>query len=372
MTNQQTSRFRTVGDGSGVEREGRYFQEEVALALRNRGIPLEGLRYPITPTGMHYLLVHWDVPEVDAGSWRLQIGGLVERPLTLSLDDVQRRPRVTMPVTMECAGNGRAWMHPRPISQPWLGEAVSTAEWAGTPLRPLLEEAGLQSGTVDIVFTGADRGVQGEELHYYQRALSPADAIRDEVMLAYEMNGRPLEPQHGYPLRLLVPGWYGMTSVKWLTSIEAIGREFDGFQQATAYRYTDDPDDFGTPVTTINARAMMVPPGVPDFLTRTRLVEAGLVQLSGRAWAGRRTVTRVELSADGGATWTNATLGEQVGEFAWRGWRCEWNATPGRYKLTVRATDSDGNVQPAEAWNLQGMGNNMSQRVDVIVEEKLG
>src|SRR4030095_4827395 len=149
---------------------------------------------------------------------RLRISGSVRKPLELELDDLRRRPRVTMPITLECAGNGRAQLSPRPISQPWLNEAVGTAEWTGTPLAPLLDEVGLLPQCVELVFTGSDHGIEKGYEHDYARSLTVADARRPAVMLAYEMNGRPLEPQHGFPLRLLVPGWYGMTQVKWLRS----------------------------------------------------------------------------------------------------------------------------------------------------------
>jgi DMSO/TMAO reductase YedYZ molybdopterin-dependent catalytic subunit len=369
---QKTSRFRTVGDGTGIERSDNFTREELILALRNHGMPLEGLRYAITPTGMHYILVHWDVPFVDENTYHLQIGGLVERPLTLTLDDVKRRPLVTLPVTMECAGNGRAMMAPRAISQPWTHEAVGTAEWTGTPLAPVLREAGLKPNAVDIVFSGADQGVQGDEVQFYQRALPPAEAMRDEVLLAYEMNGRPLEPQHGFPLRLLVPGWFGMTSVKWLMSIEAIDHQFTGYQHTGSYRFVDEHGAVGEHVRYIQARALMTPPGIPDFLTRTRLLEAGPTMLTGRAWAGRQGIAGVEVSTDGGKTWQAARLEEPVGEFAWRAWSFNWPARPGRHVLMVRAIDSDGRVQPdAAEWNAHGMANNSCQRVEVIVEEQL-
>ncbi len=192
--------------------------EELQLAGRNRGMPLEALRYDVTPTGLHYLLVHFDIPAVDPNDWRLQVGGLVDRQLDLSLDDLRSRPRRTIPVTLECAGNGRARLRPRPLSNPWLFEAIGTAEWGGTPLAPILDEAGIRDDAVELVFTGADRGVQGGVVHDYERSLSLAEARRAEVLLVDEMNGAPLQPQHGFPLRLLVPGWYGMTSVKWLNA----------------------------------------------------------------------------------------------------------------------------------------------------------
>ena len=178
--------------------------EELQLAARNHALPLEALRHAITPVGLHYLLIHFDIPHVDPATWRLEIGGKVARPLTLSLDDVKARPTRTLAVTMECAGNGRALYEPRSVSQPWLLEAVGTAEWTGTPLGPILEEAGLLPTTQEVVFTGLDRGVQGEVEHDYERSLPLAEVMRDEVMLVHAVNGQPLPPQHGFPLRLLV------------------------------------------------------------------------------------------------------------------------------------------------------------------------
>lgn len=364
-----SSRFGTVGDGSGLASADTFHREEVQLASRNRGMPLEGLRYPITPTGMHYLLVHFDIPDVNIEEWRLKVKGLVGKPMSLTLDDVKERPASTIVVTLECAGNGRALLSPRPISQPWLLEAIGTAEWTGTPLKGILEEAGITDRAVEVLFTGIDRGVQGDEVQYYQRSLSVVDATREEVLLVYHMNGQPLQPQHGYPLRLIVPGWYGMTSVKWLGSIEAIADPFMGYQMSEAYRYSQSSDEPGEPVSLIRARALMIPPGIPDFMTRVRLVEAGPVTLSGRAWAGRLGISRVEVSEDGGLTWSEARLEEESSPFAWRGWSFDWDSGPGRYTLCVRATDSDGNIQPVgQPWNSQGMGNNMVQRVEVVVE----
>jgi DMSO/TMAO reductase YedYZ molybdopterin-dependent catalytic subunit len=346
--------------------EGPLTFEELQLAARNRGIPLEALRYDVTPVGMHYLLVHFDVPAIDERTWRLRVGGCVAHPVDLSLAALRARPRRTMPVTIECAGNGRARLTPRPLSQPWLVEAVSTAEWTGTPLAPLLEEAGLEAGTVEIVFTGADHGVEKGCEHDYARSLTVADATRPEVLLAYEMNGRPLEPQHGFPVRLLVPGWYGMTHVKWLTRIEAVKAPFAGYQQTVAYWYKQRADERGDPVQRIRPRALLVPPGFPDFFTRRRTVDRGRVELMGRAWSGTASIARVEVGIDG--SWQDATLGAQLGEFAWRKWTSSWEAPPGDHVLTCRATDTGGNVQPTEApWNLQGMGNNLVQRVEVTV-----
>ncbi len=356
-----------LGDGSGLSPDARFYREEVQLALRNRGMPLEALREPITPAGMHYLLTHFDTPFLGP-DWRLEIGGRVSTPLRLDLEDLQARPSVTLPVTLECAGNGRSLLSPRYVSQPWFNEAVSTAEWTGTPLRGVLEEAGLDPACVDLVFTGGDRGVQGGEVQAFQRALRPAEAMREGVLLAWAMNGQPLPPQHGAPLRLIVPDWYGVASVKWLRAIEAVAKPFEGFQMLRAYRDTQSAHDPGQPMTLMRPRALMVPPGVPDFATRVRVLEAGPVELQGRAWVGRGRIERVEVSFDDGGTWHAAALDAPVSPAAWRGWSIHWEAAPGRHTLCVRAGDDQGRVQPtAPQWNYQGMGNNMVQRVPVIV-----
>ena len=346
--------------------EGPLTLEELQLAARNKGMPLEALRYDVTPTGLHYLLVHFDIPAIDAATWRLEVGGSVERKLSLQLDDLRSRPRRTMPVTLECAGNGRARLFPRPISQPWLNEAVGTAEWTGTPLAGVLEEAGVRPGTVEFIFTGADHGIEKGYEHDYARSLTLAEAMRPEVLLAYEMNGRPLEPQHGFPLRLLVPGWYGMTHVKWLARIEAVMKPFEGYQQKVAYWYKSGPDDPGTPVSRIRPRALLVPPGFPEFLTRRRTVDRGRITIRGRAWSGMASVSKVELCVDG--AWKDASLGPPLGQFAWRAWSCEWDATPGDHVLRCRAADEAGNLQPTDPpWNYQGMGNNLAQETHVTV-----
>ena len=327
----------------------------------------------MTPAGLHYLLVHYDIPVVDPGSWRLTLDGQVDAELALSLDDLRSRPAETLAVTLECAGNGRAQLAPRPLSQPWLLEAVGTAEWTGTPLRGLLDEAGVSDGAVEVLFRGLDRGVEGGVEQQYERSLPLAEASREEVLLAYAMNGEPLPPQHGFPLRLIVPGWYGMTSVKWLERISVLDQPFEGYQQARGYRLRQRPEEAGEPVTRMVPRALMIPPGVPDFATRERRLEPGVCTLRGRAWSGLGTIELVEVSADGGESWNGATLGPQSSSWAWRAWEWEWDARqPGVYELCCRAGDSAGNVQPSEApWNLGGYANNEVQRVAVVVGTEL-
>jgi sulfane dehydrogenase subunit SoxC len=345
--------------------------EELRLAARNHGMPLEALRYDVTPAGMHYLLIHFDVPDAPPGEWTVAIHGHVKNPVTLSLRDLAARETVTRRIVMECAGNGRARLSPRPISQPWLFEAVGNAEWTGTPLGPILEEAGLDGDVMDLVFTGADHGFQGEVEQDYQRSLSVEEAMGGDVLLAYEMNGQPLPASHGFPLRLIVPEWYGMASVKWLRSITAIADPFEGVQQTQLYRYRSSEDDPGTPVTRKKPRALMAPPGIPEFLSRARHVRAGRTPIEGRAWSGNGAVTRVEFSADGGQTWADARLSDAIGKHAWSAWSYDWDADePGDYVLCVRATDAAGNVQPldsAETWNQGGYGVNAVQRLAVRV-----
>ncbi|HSC50402.1 MAG TPA: sulfite oxidase [Gaiellaceae bacterium] len=340
--------------------------EELQLAARNHGMPLEALRWPVTPVGLHYLLIHYDVPVVEPGSWRLTVAG--ERELELSLDDLRARPAAEHTVTMECAGNGRARFDPRPVSQPWLNEAVGTARWRGAPLRPLLEEAGIANGAVEVLFTGLDRGVEGGEEQAFQRSLPLEEARRDEVLLAYEMNGAPLPPQHGFPLRLVVPGWYGMTNVKWLERIELVDAPFAGYQNRQGYRLRQAEEDEGEPLDRMQPRSLLVPPGIPEFMTRDRTVPAGEVVLEGRAWSGLAPVASVEVSVDGGSTWAAAGLEPEDGRWAWRGWSFRWQAEPGEHVLASRARDEAGNAQPLEmSWNLGGYANNAVQTVRVTV-----
>ncbi len=348
-------------------REGGVGPEELGLANRNHGFPLELMRSDITPAGLHYLLIHFDIPELNRESHSLKVSGAVENELTLSLADLEALPAVTMPITLECAGNGRARLDPRPASMPWQCEAIGTAEWTGTPLRHVLERAGVSPQAADIVFTGADRGADNGVIHDYARSLTPEEAAGDNVLLVYGMNGAPLLPQHGAPLRLIVAGWYGMASVKWLNRIDVIKERFDGHQQTTCYMYRERPDDPGTPVSTIRVKSLMVPPGMPDWFTRERLCPPGVVQLQGRAWSGAGVpVARVEVFADG--NWHDADLKPALSDYAWRGWTFDWQAKPGRHELMCRATDANGDVQPVEArWDESGLGNNAVQRVVVHV-----
>jgi DMSO/TMAO reductase YedYZ molybdopterin-dependent catalytic subunit len=345
---------------------GRHTVEELTLAARNRGMPLEALRHDVTPTGLHYLLIHFDIPATDAQTWRLKVDGEVSAPFDIGLEDLKALPARTERVTMECAGNGRAQLTPRYPSVPWLEEGVSTAEWTGVPLAILLSRAGLRSEARDIVFRGIDRGFDRGVEHEFARSLSPAQAMHEAVLVAYSMNGAPLPPQHGAPLRLIVPRWYGMASVKWLHSIEAIDRPFDGLQQASSYHFRAAPGEKGEPCTLMRVNSLMVPPGIPDFYSRKRTVDAGPVPITGRAWSGGGRISRLEFGVDG--AWRDATVDPPQGQCAWQRWSVDWQATQGEHEIACRATDAVGERQPLHPpWDLSGFGNNAVHRVQVVV-----
>ncbi|HEU4750066.1 MAG TPA: sulfite oxidase [Acidimicrobiia bacterium] len=341
---------------------------ELALAARNHGMPLEALAYDVTPAGLHYLLIHYDIPQVAVGTWTLTVDGAISRSLVLTMEDIKSLPQVTERVTMECAGNGRARLDPRPIGQPWLNEAVGTAEWTGVRLVEVLMAAGLEDGAIEVLFSGMDRGVEGGYEQPYERSLAIGDASRPEVILAHSMNGQPLLPQHGFPLRLIVPGWYGMTSVKWLHRITVLTEAFQGYQQSHSYRIRIQEEEPGEPVARILPRSLMIPPGVPGYPDRERFVSAGEVTIRGRAWSGFGAITRVEVSVDDGASWFDANVEPATHPYAWQSWHHIWNAAVGSYVLSSRATDATGLVQPLDpVWNLGGYLVNATQSVTVTV-----
>ena len=346
---------------------GRYTGEELALAARNSGMPLESLRYDVTPVGLHYRLIHFDIPAADEFGWKLEIGGLVAKPCALDLAQLRRMPAKTVRVTLECAGNGRGQVSPRYPSIPWLEEGVSTAEWTGVSLADLLHEVEIEKGAQEIVFHGADRGIDRGEEHSFSRSLVPAEALREDVLLAYAMNGAPLPPPHGAPLRLVVPGWYGMASVMWLERIEVIDRAFEGVQQAQSYHYRSAAGEKGVPCTHMRVNSLMAPPGIPDFYARRRVASAGRIEVMGRAWSGEGAIQRVEFGVDG--AWRDAGLEAAPDAHAWQRWHTAWEAAPGAHTLRCRATDVGGNTQPLEpVWDATGFGNNAVQCVAVTVQ----
>ena len=319
----------------------------------NAEVRLEALSGDLPPTELHFVRSHFAVPGHPG---TLTIDGEVRNPVVLSLADLRGRPSVTLVNTIECAGNGRAFLDPPAPGEPWLLGAVGTAEWTGVPLAGLLEEAGVAAGAVEILFRGADSGTAGGlgRAIAFERSLPLP--IPPDTIVAYGMNGRPLPPEHGAPLRLVVPGWYGVASVKWLVEIRAIASPFRGFYQVD--RYVID----GAPLSEIAPRAVIAVPADGSTISR------GPAVVRGYAWSGRTTVDRVEVSVDGGATWSEATLGPASGS-AWRTWELAWEPpAAGQATLLARATDGRGERQPLEqVWNALGYRNNAAQPLTVEV-----
>jgi len=349
---------------------------ETVLAFRNHGMQAEFLREPLTPLGGHYLLIHFDVPQLQADGYSVAIGGRVNNPTTISLAALKARQVIQQVVTLECAGTGRSTLHPRAVYVPWFKEAMGTYRWTGTPLRSILEQAGLMNDAVEVLFTGWDAGIDLGVEHAFERSLPIKEALRDEVMLAWEHNGQPLLPQHGFPLRLVVPSWYGMASVKWLRAITVLNEPFRGVEQSKVYRFQQVAGEPGEPVTFKRVHSLIMPPGLPDLITRQRFLAPGPVVLQGTAWSGAGRIVKVEVSTDDASTWADATLVPvSPDRFAWTQWRFDWNATEGEHILACRATDEAGDVQPInpqERWNRQGMGVNGVQRMHVTVMPGIG
>ncbi len=330
----------------------------------NAETPLSVLGAPLTPAESFYVRNHLPVPDLQADAWRLGVNGAVEQPRTFSLEQIKQFPARTIRVTLECAGNGRARMSQVPKGTPWEYGAAGTADFSGTPLRTLLEQVTVRPDAVEVLFAGADRGpiAPGRE-GAYERSLSIPDALAPDVLLAWSMNGRPLAPEHGFPLRLVVPGWYGMASVKWLARVTAVTAPFTGYYQTERYIYVAEPGTAdGTPVRLVRVRSVIASPSEGSVLS------PGRVEITGSAWSGAAPIARVDLSFDGGRSWAPAEVGEsRAGAAAM--WRTAWSPPrPGDYTILSRATDAAGNVQPVEpAWNLYGYGNNAVQRVRVVV-----
>jgi DMSO/TMAO reductase YedYZ molybdopterin-dependent catalytic subunit len=329
--------------------------EETRLAFRCHGMHLELLDRPITPVGSHFQLIHFDIPTLQSEGFKFTIQGRVAKPLTLTLEDLKRRKQVKQPSIMECAGTGRSYAHPRAIYVPWFNEDIGVFEYTGTPLGPILREAGLGPDAVEVVFTGHDAGWDLGVHHNFERALPIDEAMADGVILAWEANGQPLPPAHGFPLRLVVPTWYGMASVKWLKSITVIDHPFHGVEQELVYRQTFSASDNGRPIQKKAVRSSLKPPGEPDLLTRHRFLPQGRHEIRGMAWSGHGAITKVEVSTDGFRSFQPAVLEDPVSPFA-------------EFVIGSRATDDKGHVQPTRPfWNIQGMAQNAVEPVAVRV-----
>jgi DMSO/TMAO reductase YedYZ molybdopterin-dependent catalytic subunit len=327
----------------------------------NAEAPPEALHGEITPVEFHYVRSNFAVPTHEG---TLEVGGAVDNPTTLALDDLRAMPPVERAVTLECAGNGRLRQTPLPTGEPWGDYAVSTAMWKGALLSDVLEQARPATDGLEVRFDGADHGpyhlkpVLGEPEQSdlrFERSLALAHAIDPtaEILIAYEMNGQPLIPDHGAPFRLVVPHWYAVASVKWLKRIEVLTEPYAGEFQTGHYIY-EWPDREHERVTLMRVRARVTDPA-PGAT-----VSAGTYRVLGKAWSGSGPVTNVDVSLTGEGEWFPANLQPRKGPYQWQDWSFDWEATArGRHTLRVRATDAAGNAQPeVPPWNRLGYGNN--------------
>jgi DMSO/TMAO reductase YedYZ molybdopterin-dependent catalytic subunit len=318
----------------------------------------------VMPNARFYVRNHFQIPDLDAGEFRLAITGLVDRPLTLSLRDLLNMPSKTQVVTLECAGNGRALFDPPIDGEKWNLGAVSTAEWTGVPLVEVLERAGVRASAREVVFRGADGGTVGGRAApiQFERSLAMDHARDGDVLLAYAMNGEPLPLDHGYPLRAIVPGWYAVASVKWLTALEAIDRTFDGYYQQDKYwfEWQRDGGRVREPVTLQRVRSLITEPGPHQE------AQCGELAIRGVAWSGAAPIARVEVDV-GDGRWQEARLVAERKRHSWQWWEMITRVdTPGAATIRARATDLAGRTQPERAeWNVLGYGNNAIHEVPV-------
>jgi DMSO/TMAO reductase YedYZ molybdopterin-dependent catalytic subunit len=345
---------RHVPDTDGVSSDDLIYLSREPI---NAETPLERQVGVITAASHHYVRDHFTIPSAPD---HIVIEGAVRTPLRLGLDDIRSLPRRSLVVTLECAGNGRAYLDPPVPGEQWRTGAVGTAEWSGTPLRSVLEMAQPLDTAVEVLCIGADAGTPaGTHARIsYERSLPIADALRQDVLIAYAMNGSDLPPEHGAPLRVIVPGWYGMASVKWLARVRLLERRFEGFFQAERYVVGDRP------LREIAPRALIAWPRDGERLGE-RPFEA-----RGYAWSGRGDIARVEISIDGGGTWRDATLDQGIGNYAWRPWHAD--VTPrasGPLVLVARAVTTGGAIQPQEeVRNERGYENNAARPVRIEID----
>jgi DMSO/TMAO reductase YedYZ molybdopterin-dependent catalytic subunit len=329
-------------------------QRKVVTAVpENSETPRDSVRSWVTPNRLFFVRNHFEVPTLDLADYRLRIEGCVDRPAELTWDDLAALPERTVFATVECAGNGRSFLQARAAGVPWGAGAVGHAEWTGVPLRQVLEQASVRPGAVEVLCEGHDRGSEADhpEPMHFARSLPLAKALDPDTLLALRMNGEPLEPSHGFPVRLFVPGWYGVASVKWLRRIEVLDRPFRGYFQTAKYT-VQRRTAHGLETVVVGPMAVK-----SEILRPHAGAELGLGtnRVFGVAWAGEEAVARVEVSTDAGRTWDRATpIGPQA-PYSWALWEHPWEvAEPGEYVLLARAVAAGGAVQPAEHDPLNG------------------
>ncbi|MBI3821131.1 MAG: sulfite oxidase [Planctomycetes bacterium] len=319
----------------------------VTAAPENSETPLDQVRGWVTPNSLFFVRNHFNPPALDPAAWRLRIDGCVERSIEWSFDDLLGLPERTVFATVECAGNGRSFLGPRVPGVPWGAGAVGHAEWTGVPLRLLLERCGLKAGALEVLFEGADQGTEPDhpEPMPFARSLPLPKALHPDTLLATRMNGELLNQAHGAPLRLFVPGWYGVASVKWLKRIEVLDKPFRGYFQTK--KYTTQRDTEHGRITII-----VGPMAVKSEIIRPKagdLLGVGTNRVVGLAWAGEEAVAKVDVSTDGGRSWSKAELMGPQAAYSWTLWEYLWeNAEPGTYSLLARTTSTGGRMQPME------------------------
>lgn len=336
----------------------------------NAEAPPEALSGEITPTELHYVRSNFAVPEHDG---TLEVGGAVDSPTTLTLDDLRALPAIERAVTLECAGNGRLAMKPLPVGEPWGDYAVSTARWKGASLDNVLERARPSAEGVEVRFEGADHGAyhlqpvlpetNREDLTFVRSLpIGLATDPASEILIAYEMNGEPLGPDHGRPFRLIVPHWYAVASVKWLKRIEVLTEPYAGEFQTGHYMY-EWSEGVPEPVDLMRVRARITDPAPGTTLP------AGTCTVRGKAWSGTGPITAVDVGLTGEGEWQSADVDRPRGPYQWQDWSFDWEATAvGRHSLCARATDAAGNVQPeVPPWNRLGYGNNATEVIYVDI-----
>ncbi|HEY8670542.1 MAG TPA: sulfite oxidase [Terriglobales bacterium] len=317
---------------------------------KNLEAPFDRIDSYLTPTELFYIRSHFPTPALDRASYQLRIDGAVRRPFALSYDELRSMPSETRVATLECAGNSRVFLVPQVQGAQWELGAVSNAEWTGVPLRALLERADLSEDACEIVLEGADRGTPKEEPVppepiSYAWSLPRAKAMQPEVLIAYQMNGRDLPRDHGFPVRAIVPGHYGMASVKWLKGIQAVREPFHGYWQTSDYAYwaSMDGKPVRRPLGEMKLKSEIARPRVYETVAPNRIYT-----VSGAAWTGETDVTEIAVSTDGGRTWAEAEFLDPVRRHAWRRWKFDWLTPkePGQYTLLARAKDANGLIQP--------------------------
>jgi DMSO/TMAO reductase YedYZ molybdopterin-dependent catalytic subunit len=312
--------------------------------------PPEIFEASVTPLDAFFIRSHFDVPQLSAEQWRLRVEGALDHPLELDLEELTRFKDRSVRATMECAGNSRAGLGERAQGVPWRAGAIGTAQWDGLSLRQVLEEADLHDEVVEVIFVGADKGTvqvaDGGRIEMpYARSLPIEKAMSDEVLIATHMNGAPLTNDHGYPARLVVPGWYGMASVKWLVRIIATTERFDGYFQTEDYARWQEEEGL---VVRRPLGKMLVKSHIGSPVDGQAITAGETVTIRGFAWGGQGHIDAVEVSVDGGDSYEKARLLDSDHPFAWRRWEYEWQVpeSPGEFTLSCRARTDAGEVQP--------------------------